>query len=170
MNKESLMVWDLPVRVFHWALVISVFTCILTADADDYLLIHVVAGLLAGFLVLFRIVWGFVGSKYARFSSFKPNISEAITYAKSLFTLKPIHYVGHNPLGALVIYLLLFVIIGTVASGFILYQLEIEAFEDVHEGFGEFLQVLVGLHIAGVIVSGVIHKEKLIKAMFTGKK
>lgn len=170
MDKESVVVWDLPVRIFHWALVISVFTCILTAEFDDYRFIHVDAGLLSGFLVLFRIIWGFVGGKYARFSSFKPNIVEAITYAKSLLALKPIHYVGHNPLGALIIYLLLFVILGTVSSGFVLFQLEIKSFEEIHEGFGEFLQVLVGLHIAGVVVASLIHKEKLIKAMFTGKK
>lgn len=174
-------VWDLPLRIFHWLLVIGFTVAYLTED--ELLDIHVWAGYLVFGLLLFRLVWGFIGNHYSRFSSFLCSPATSIAYLKDVIALKPKRYLGHNPAGAAMIVLLLLSILMTTLSGFAVYGADQGAgplagigsanekiWETLHELFANFSLVLVLGHIAGVVIESFIHKESLAKAMVTGKK
>ncbi len=182
MNTPTLTkVWDLPLRVFHWLLVIGFFVAYLTED--ELLDIHVWAGYLVFGLLVFRLVWGFIGNRYARFASFLCSPMASVAYIKDVVALKPKRYLGHNPAGAAMIVLLLASLLMTVLTGFAVYGADQGAgplasigpanedlWEDLHELFANLTVVLVVLHIAGVAVESFIHKENLAKAMVHGNK
>lgn len=182
MNTEnSIKVWDLPLRIFHWLLVISFSVAFITED--DFLSIHVWAGYLVAGLLIFRLIWGFSGGKYARFTNFLCGPSKAITYFKDAFSLKAKRYIGHNPAGTLMILLLLISLMITTITGFAVYGAEENTgplamismenehlWEEVHEFFANASLVLVFIHIVGVIFESYLHKENLSKAMLTGYK
>lgn len=169
--SQRILVWDIPTRVFHWALALSFAGAFLTAESERYRDLHLALGYLMLGLIVFRLVWGFVGSRYARFSSFTFRPSEIVAYLKSLLRREPKHYLGHNPAGAVAIFLLLGLGIITAISGLLLYQ-EVggEAFEDLHEGAANLMLAVVVIHIAGVVVSSLLHREYLVRAMVTGYK
>lgn len=184
-GQRLVKVWDPLVRLFHWSLVSAFFIAYLTED--DLLDVHVYAGYLIGGLLVFRLIWGFIGSRHARFSDFVKGPGEVIAYLKSMFTLHPKRYLGHNPAGgAMVIALLLSLVMVTV-SGVALYGIEESAgplaaslsgagefwedlAEEVHEFFANFTLLLVALHVAGVMLASLQHKENLAKSMIHGRK
>ena len=114
-EKSMVKVWDIAVRVFHWSLVVLFFVAYFTGDDEDVLHVYAGYGVLA--LVVFRIVWGFVGTQHARFSDFIYGPAATLRYVKSLFSPKPLHYLGHNPLGGWMVVALLLSLIGTCWSG-----------------------------------------------------
>lgn len=121
MGKE-IYVWDRFVRFFHWSLVVLFVTSYLTGDEQET--IHVYSGYAIAVLVFLRVIWGFVGPKYARFSDFVYSPSTVIQYMKSMVKGSPRHYLGHNPAaGAMVIALLLTLVVITL-SGMKLYAVE----------------------------------------------
>lgn len=168
---QRILVWDIPTRVFHWTLALSFAGAFLTAESERYRDLHLALGYLMLGLIAFRLIWGFVGSHYARFSSFTFRPSEIVTYLKSLLRRKPKHYLGHNPAGAVAIFLLLGLGLLISVSGILLY-LEVggEMFEDLHEGASNLMLAVVIIHIAGVVVSSLLHRENLVRAMITGYK
>ena len=168
---SPIRVWDLPTRVFHWSLAISFAGAWLTAESERWRNIHVVLGYTLAGLIVFRIVWGLVGSRYARFGSFVFPPSRMVSYLKSLLSASPEHHAGHNPAGALAIFGLLALGAVTVISGYATFQ-EIggEWLEELHEGAANAMLVLVLIHIAGVVVSSFLHKENLARSMLTGWK
>jgi cytochrome b len=171
LQKSQTLVWDVPVRVFHWLMVVSFAGAYLTAESERWRLIHVTLGYTMGGLVAFRFVWGFVGSRYARFSNFVRGADAVKLYIKSLRTDQPEHHVGHNPAGAVAIVLLLLFTVAIVASGFVVYNdIGGHFFEELHELSANFMLLIVAIHVAGVFVSGWLHKENLVRAMVTGKK
>jgi len=119
---QRILVWDIPTRVFHWLLVLSFAGAYLTAESERYRDIHVVLGYTLLGLIAFRLLWGFFGTRYAQFRSFLFKPDEIVAYALSLFKGKPAHYIGHNPLGSLAIWLLLGLGILTGATGVMLFQ------------------------------------------------
>lgn len=169
--NARILVWDLPTRVFHWSLALSFATAYLTAEIEALHLVHVTAGLLFAALIVFRLIWGVVGSRYARFAEFVRGPGAALAYLRSLFSGRPAHHVGHNPAGAIAIVLLLALGLGTAGAGWLL-QNDIggELFEEVHEVLANTLLALVIVHILGVIVSSLLHRENLARAMLTGVK
>lgn len=216
--KKPVHVWSPLIRIGHWTLVISFFTAYFTED--DFMNLHVWAGYIVGMYLLMRILWGFVGGKYVRFRSFIYSPAKIIGYLKNLITLKPQHYIGHNPAGGAMVIALLVSLIGTTLTGMKLYaveenkgpfaitaqqaQIQIQSvslmseakaedddddeeskvinnghiidkqaeefWEELHELFANLTLLLVFLHVGGVIVSSIVDKEKLVKAMITGKK
>ena len=168
---KKILVWDIPTRVFHWALAISFAGAMITQEMERLRLVHITFGYTMLGLVGFRVIWGMIGTRYARFSSFVPSPKKVFAYIRSLFSRQPMHTLGHNPIGALGIIAMLSLIIGTSVSG-ILLEAEIaeELFEELHEGLANGLLVVVGIHIAGVIFSSLAHKENLIGPMFSGFK
>ena len=171
MSQRSL-VWDVPTRVFHWSLALSFAGAYLSSETERYRDVHVALGYVFFGLILFRLIWGFVGSHYARFSSFSFKPSETIAYVKSLLAKQPAHYVGHNPAGSVAIYLLLALGVMIGVSGILLYW-EVggeEAFEEIHEIAANGMLAVVLVHIAGVFASSLLHKENLVRAMLTGYK
>lgn len=202
-EKSRVKVWDVAVRLFHWSLVVLFFVAYFTGDDVDVLHVYAGYGVLA--LVAFRIVWGFVGTKYARFGDFIYGPAATLRYVKSLFSPKPLHYLGHNPLGGWMVVALLLGLIGTCWSGLEAYGQEghgplaqagaalvssawadddeeagerrhgggedgDEFWEETHEAFSNFTLFLVILHVAGVLVAVVVHRENLVRAMVTGYK
>jgi cytochrome b len=171
MSQRSL-VWDVPTRVFHWSLALSFAGAYITSETERYRDVHVALGYVFFGLILFRLIWGFVGSHYARFSSFSFKPSEISAYVKSLWLKQPAHYVGHNPAGSVAIYLLLALGVMIGVSGILLYW-EVggeEAFEEIHEIAANSMLAVVLVHIAGVFASSLLHKENLARAMLTGYK
>ena len=171
MQKSSIFVWDLPVRVFHWLLAISFTGAFLTAESERFRDLHVVLGYTVLGLLAFRLVWAFIGTRYARLSTFAFGPRDVIAYLRSLLTARPLHYVGHNPAGSWVIYLLVVLGLLTGATGYATYDdIGGEWLEDLHEGTANVMLTLVFVHIAGVLVSSLLHRENLVKAMLTGYK
>jgi cytochrome b len=169
--NQRILVWDVPTRVFHWLLVLSFGGAFLTAESERYRDIHVVLGYTLLGLLGFRLLWGFVGTRYARFRSFLFKPGEVVAYVRSLLGGKPAHYVGHNPAGSAAIWLLLGLGILTAASGVLLFQdIGGEALEEVHELVPNAMLAVVLVHIAGVVVSSLMHRENLVRSMVTGFK
>ena len=184
MTRE-IKVWDPMVRIFHWSLVAAFFFAYFTED--DFLSPHVWAGYTVGGLVLFRVLWGFIGSKHARFSDFVRPPREAIAYLKDELKGQARRYIGHNPAGGANVIALLVSLTFTVVTGLIVYgagecagplsswlcntpEWLPEAGEEIHEFFANFTLFLVVLHVAGVIWSSLLHHENLVAAMWNGRK
>lgn len=177
-------VWDPLVRFGHWVLVAAFFAAYFTED--DLLMVHVWAGYVVGAIVVIRLLWGFVGTRYARFADFVRPPGEALRYIADLVAGKSRRYIGHSPAGGAMVVALLFFIAVTVFSGIVVYGMEEGAgplagwavqhaesediWEEVHEVFANLTLFLVGLHVAGVLYASHAHSENLIKAMFTGRK
>lgn len=181
-TNHSVKVWDLPLRIFHWLLVAGFFVAYLTED--DLLSVHVWAGYLVFGLLVFRLIWGFTGNQYARFSQFICHPVDSIRYIKDAIGLKAKRYLGHNPAGAAMIVLLLLSLLMISVSGFAVYAAEQAAgplagivgpenedfWEESHEFFVNFTLLLVIIHILGVAFESAIHRENLVKSMWNGYK
>jgi cytochrome b len=169
--KSLTFVWDPFVRIFHWSLVTSFAAAWLTGD--DYEKIHIKIGYAILCLICFRLVWGFVGSKYARFSQFVKPPKEVIGYVKDIATGTEKRFIGHNPAGGAMILVLLVGILGLCITGW-MYTTDmfwgVDWVEEVHEFLATALLGCVFFHLVGVLIASVRHKENLVKSMFTGTK
>lgn len=169
--KQRILVWDLPTRLFHWTLALSFAGAYLTAESERWRDIHVLLGYTMLGLIGFRLVWGFAGTRYARFAEFVRGPAAMTRYLRSLAGPQPEHYVGHNPAGAVFIVLLLLLGIASGVSGWMVFEdVGGEWLEEVHEFFSNAMLAAVAVHILGVIASSRLHGENLALAMITGKK
>jgi cytochrome b len=169
--KGPILVWDLPTRVFHWLLAPSFAGAWLTAESERYRDLHVMLGYTLLGLIGFRLVWGFAGSRYARFAAFVRGPAAVTEYLGSLLAGQPQHHVGHNPAGAAAIVLLLALGVAASVSGWAVYEdLGGEWLEEAHELSSNAMLALVLVHILAVLASGLLHGENLVRAMVTGRK
>jgi cytochrome b len=185
MNQtQKINVWDPLVRLFHWTLVGAFIVAFLTED--EWMTLHSYAGYIIAGLLLFRIVWGLIGPRYARFSDFVKSPSNVIAYLKDLTKFRAQRYIGHNPAGGAMIVALLLSLIATTVTGLLAYgsigsgplvdlftaqtSYGSEWLEEIHEFFANFTLLLVVVHVGGVVFESLFHKENLIRAMFTGIK
>jgi len=170
-GKPRVLVWDLPTRLFHWLLALSFIGAYATADGERWRDVHVILGYTAGVLVLFRLAWGVVGTRYARFAEWKASPRRALGYLRSLVSGRPEQHVGHNPAGSLAILGLIALTLATVATGLANYN-EVGGglLEEAHELLANTMLALVVVHIAGVVVGSIVHRENLPGAMLTGRK
>lgn len=165
------LVWDIPVRLFHWLMVLSFAGAYLSAESERWRLLHVTLGYTLAGLVIFRILWGFVGTRYARFSNFVRGPKAVARYVGTLLHKQPEHHTGHNPAGALAILGILGLALLVAVSGWAVYNdVGGDWFEEAHEFAANAMLAIVGIHIAGVLVSSWMHRENLIGAMFSGRK
>ena len=178
----SVNVWDPFIRLFHWSLVMLFFIAYITED--DWLRVHVIAGYCISVLIGSRIIWGLVGSRYARFSQFIKSPATVIAYLKQMLRFKVPHYMGHNPAAAVMIIGLIVSITAICFSGIVIIAAENQGplagtafssinanwMEEIHEFFANFTLLLVFVHIGGVIVSSLLEGENLVRAMITGRK
>jgi len=166
----SIRVWDPIVRVFHWGFAAAVFLALMS---DEDRALHEAAGYAALALVLVRILWGFLGPRHARFSSFVRSPGAVLTYLKDAAGLRARRYLGHNPAGSAMILLLLAMVATAGISGWLS---ETDRFfgvawvEDLHRASANALIALIAFHVAGVVFSSVMHGENLVRAMITGRK
>jgi cytochrome b len=169
--RLRILVWDAPVRIFHWLMVLCFAGAYLTAENDSLRLVHVTLGYTMGGLVAFRLVWGLVGSRYARFSDFVRGPAAVGRYLRSLFAGRPEHHIGHNPAGALGIITLLGATVLLVATGWATdNHVGGDPTEELHEAVANIMLVLVMLHVVAVLASSWLHRENLIGAMLHGHK
>jgi cytochrome b len=184
-TPKQVKVWDPLVRVFHWSL--ASFFLIAYVTEEDFLALHTWAGYAVLGLILVRVLWGFVGTRYARFSSFVFSPRQVVGFLKDTLRLRARRYIGHNPAGGAMILLLLASLLITTVSGIALLGVEEnagplaswfagsgefweDALEGLHEFFANFTVLLVVVHVGGVIVESLLHRENLVRAMFTGFK
>ncbi|MGE5261001.1 MAG: cytochrome b/b6 domain-containing protein [Actinomycetota bacterium] len=164
-------VWDPFVRIFHWSLVASF--AVAWIAGDDWKALHIWAGYAASALIAMRIVWGVVGTRYARFSQFTKSPLAVASYLRDVITGREARYLGHNPAGGAMIMALLVTLTGLCLSGWLLTTdayFGSEFMEDLHEMLANVALALVGLHVAGVALASLHHRENLARAMVTGTK
>ncbi len=168
---QRILVWDWPTRIGHWLMALSFLIAYVTGDSEEWRLVHVMAGGALAGLVIFRLAWGLVGTRHARFAAFLRSPAAAGRYLLRLADGQAEHHTGHNPAGAWAIVALLGLGLLAAASGWPVYQ-EIggEWLEEVHEGVVNGMLAVVCLHLAGVVVGSLAHRENLARAMLTGYK
>lgn len=181
-TARQVLVWDVLVRTFHWTLVVSFFTGFFITDKFP---LHAYAGYTIFCLVLGRILWGFIGSPYARFSAFTYTVKETARYILAAFRMgEAREYLSHNPMGAMMVFAFLTLLLGNAVVGTMLYaaqQLEgplvdivpVEwdvTLETIHFTMAKVLMGLACFHIAGVLWSSYWHRQNYVLAMFTGYK
>lgn len=184
-SARKIRVWDLPVRLFHWVLVGLIVSQIVTVsiggNAMEY---HVLGGYAILTLVVFRIIWGFVGTPTARFTNFVGGPRAVLRYARSLLSAQPEQVVGHNPLGgwsvlAMLISILVQAISGLFADDEIMTTGPLwkfvsndtaSVFNLIHETNAVVLLTLICVHLAAILFYLLRKKENLVKPMFTGSK
>jgi cytochrome b len=175
-----ILLWDLPLRIFHWSLVLAVTTAIVSAKiGGEWMELHGKAGLAIIGLLVFRVTWGIVGSTHARFSNFAPTPAKIRNYLKGKW-----QGIGHNPLGALSVFALLGLLAAQATTGLFsnddisfngpLYVLVEQNVSDRltgwHHQLSNVLFVLLGLHLIAVFFYVIIKRNNLIKPMLTGWK
>jgi len=169
--RPNILVWDLPVRVFHWLLVLCFAGAWLTAESERWRLLHVTLGYTLGGLLAFRVLWGLVGTRHARFADFVRGPRAVLGYLRGLLRGQPEHHVGHNPAGALAIVAMLGLGALIVASGWAVYNdWGGGLLEELHEGAASVMLAVVGVHIAGVVLASRLHHENLVGSMLNGRK
>jgi cytochrome b len=173
--SPGVLVWDAAVRVFHWTMVLCFAGAWLTAESESWRLVHVTLGYTMAGLVAFRLVWGVIGSRHARFASFVRGPAAVGRYLRSLLGGTPEHHVGHNPAGAWAIVALLGLAVVVTAAGWATYNdfsgpWRGDWAEGLHEAAANLMLAVVGVHVAGVIVSSWLHRENLVAAMWHGHK
>lgn len=164
-------VWDPFVRVFHWALAASFAAAWLTSEGWEST--HAAVGYIAGALVALRIVWGVVGPRYARFAQFVRPPATVIAYLRAVRGGTERRYLGHNPAGGAMIVVLLAVVAATAVSGWLLTTDAFwgsEALQHVHSVAADVALALVAVHLCGVALASVRHRENLVRAMVVGAK
>jgi cytochrome b len=165
------LVWDAPQRVFHWLAVLSFAGAWLTAESERWRLVHVTLGYTLAGLVAFRVLWGLVGSRHARFASFVRGPGAVARYLGSLLRGRPEHHVGHNPAGAWAIVALLALAAGVSATGWLHWnQIGGHWLEETHEALANAMLALVAVHVGAVLLSSAVHHENLVGAMVSGRK
>jgi cytochrome b len=191
-------VWDPLVRVFHWGLVAAFATAWLTADEVQP--VHEIAGYTVAGLVAFRLIWGLVGSRHARFARFVKGPGETFAYLGDMVRGTERRYLGHNPAGAAMILALLVTLSGTAFTGWLMEEPDRLAMlpaapnvvaaawadddgdergeggeaegplKEVHETLANLMLLLAALHVGGVVLASFRHHENLARAMVTGDK
>ncbi len=184
-SHQQVRVWDPAVRLFHWGLAGSFLVAYVVED--HWLDLHVLAGYTALALIAFRLIWGMVGTRHARFSDFVRPPREVFTYLRDVVSFRAPHYVGHNPAGGAMVLALLALVVLTGITGLATYGAQEfagplagltaglghdggEFLEETHEVFANLTLLMVFLHLAGVAVASLQHRENLVWSMVTGNK
>ena len=181
-DQPALKVWDPLVRIFHWSL--AVFFLLAYFLEGDWMGLHSHAGYTVALLILFRLLWGFIGSRHARFSDFVASSRGTFSYLVQLARRKAKRYIGHDPAGAAMILALLTGASTTAFTGMSLFAMEGSGplagtfvsswpggvVDDIHELAADFTLTMVAVHVLGVLLASLSHRENLIRSMLTGKK
>jgi cytochrome b len=168
---DKVLIWDWPVRIGHWLLVGAFALAWITGDSEEWRLVHAFAGGTVVGVILFRLLWGLVGTRHARFASFVRGPRAALDYVLGLLRGDASQYAGHNAAGGWAIVALLTLGLLTGASGWLTYQdIGGEWLEEVHEALATGMLAVAAVHVAGVVVSSLAHRENLPRSMLTGLK
>lgn len=173
-NMRNRLIYDLPTRLFHWlfaGLFIAAFLIAKTVDDESPAFsYHMLAGFLLTFIVVLRILWGFIGSKYARLTSFALHPKELTVYFTGILSGDKRKWAGHNPASSWATLAMLALSVGLGVTGYLMASGQKEAFEDVHELLANGFLVIVLMHIAGVVLHAFRHRDGIAMTMFNGEK
>lgn len=184
-ETQQRLVWDLPLRVFHWLLVLSVACSWATGQIGSSVRqYHMWFGYWMLGLLTFRLLWGVFGTRHSRFWSFVPTPASVVRYARDVLAGRASESIGHNPIGSLMIFLMLGLLITQVVSGLfvdddVFYAgpfahavsaKTVKFFEGLHHDVVDWIVVLALLHVAAALYHTYKMKEPIVRAMFTGKK
>lgn len=164
-------VWDPVVRLFHWSLIAGFAVAWFSANQAEGL--HTWVGYGAGGLILLRLIWGVVGTRYARFSSFVKGPIGIARYLRAILQGSEARYIGHNPAGGAMVLALMAGVMGLVVTGWMQFT---DAYygEDwvtnLHSLIAHGLLVMIVVHLCGVALASLRHHENLVRAMITGRK
>jgi len=180
---EKHLIWDLPLRIFHWSFAVVILAGWYTAEQGaDLVEIHMKLGFVAIGLLIFRVLWGVIGPKHARFSQFLPSPKKLLSYLRNSSSQKTIP--GHNPLGAMMVVLMILLISVQAISGLFIdddvfssgpyygsisNELE-KIMRFLHHNTFDFMIAAIGLHLAAVAYYWRVKKQNLVLPMITGKK
>lgn len=172
---KKISVYDLPTRYFHWFFAILFLVAYLIGDTVDdenpLFTYHMLAGLSIIFLLVLRIIWGFIGTSYARFSSFRMNPAELVHYFKDVVLSKTRKYIGHNPASSYAAIVMFICAIGLAITGISMTTGgEKEFYKDIHEVLANIFLITVIFHLVGIAIHHLRHKDTLWSSMFNGKK
>jgi cytochrome b len=183
--SKQFLIWDLPLRIFHWLFAITILASWYTSDQDhDLIELHMQLGFLAIGLIVFRLLWGFIGSKHSRFASFLPTPKQLFSYIKNLTNNKNVTSVGHNPLGSLMVIVMIGLVSLQAVSGLFInddifsagpyYGSVSKEIEQVmmflHHHTFDYMIAAIALHLIAIFYYVRIKKQSLILPMITGKK
>lgn len=179
-SERPVQVWDLPTRIFHWTLLALVLLAWFTGEEEGAAAqIHRYAGEAIAGLIVFRVLWGFIGGEHSRFTDFAAGPSAIADHLRDLFSAKPKRHLGHNPLGGVAVFLLLATVAAIVVTGLFASGEENAGpfagfwglnLSDAHEVLFRILQGLVAVHVLGVVVETLKARDALVPAMITGVK
>ncbi|WP_334061559.1 cytochrome b/b6 domain-containing protein [Alteromonas genovensis] len=179
------LIWDLPTRLFHWLLVLSILAQYVTAELlDDAVQWHFYIGYFTLGLIIFRLLWGIFGPRYAKFSQFVKGPGAVFAYAKTLFDRDSLPSVGHNPLGGWFVVVMIALVLVQAVSGLFMTDdifldgpLRSMAKDDVlsimntlHHLSFDTLVYIIALHIGASVFYGFYKRQKLVPPMISGKK
>ncbi len=172
---KKITVYDLPTRFFHWLfafLFIAAFAIAKAVDDESPLFsYHMLAGLTIAYLLVLRFIWGFTGTAYARFSSFKLNPIELIRYFKDTVVMKTKSYPGHNPASSYAAVIMFACAIGLAVTGILMSTGgENDSLEEIHELLANIFLISVIIHVAGIVFHHFRHRDSLWSSMLDGKK
>lgn len=168
-SPARVLIWDAPQRLAHALLIVCLAGAWLTAERDGARLWHLSFGLCAAGLVVWRLLWGWVGSRHARFADFVRGPGAVVAHLRGLLDGRPEPHAGHNPAGGWAVLALLAFGLLVPASGWLMLQGG-ERFEDLHEALAQGWLVLVGVHVAAVLLTGWRLRQNLVRAMVDGRK
>lgn len=169
-QPAEVRVWDPLVRLFHWGLVAAFATAWLSEEGRR---LHEYAGYLALGLIAVRVLWGFIGTRHARFADFVVGPRAVLAYLGRLATGRAPRHLGHNPAGGAMVLALMALVVLTGLSGWLSTTdafWGVEWVEEAHEALADLTLILVFAHVAGVIVTSLKDRENLVRAMITGRK
>jgi cytochrome b len=170
-HKQMVLVWDLPVRVFHWLLVISFTGAWLSSDSEAQQMLHYAFGYSACALVVFRIFWGIAGTRYARFTEFMKGPTATFQHIKSILAGKDNPELGHNPAGALAMILLMVLVLLIGLTGYWgVKEFLGDLMSEAHEVISKLAFMVIAVHVGAAALMSYLQKENLVKSMVTGKK
>lgn len=171
-SEKSILVWELPIRLFHWALAASVILNYFVLETGSKE--HRYLGYFACALIVLRILWGIFADKpYSQLKNFWPTRASLTAYVKALLKNQPPRHLTHNPLAALMMITLCLLVFALGVSGFLMrtdYFWGEEWLEEVHEIFANLLMFLSLMHALAAIIESFRHKENLVFSMIHGKK
>ena len=165
-EPERIRVWDPFIRIFHWGLAGAVLIAFLTEDELQGL--HNWAGYSVLGLIAARILWGVIGPSHARFTDFVHGPRATLAYLGDILRGHPTRYLGHNPAGAAMAIALIIGLIATALTG--VATLDNEGMEDIHEAIAYGTLFLIPVHLLGVALASLQHRENLVRGMINGYK
>lgn len=169
-RAPAIPVWDLGIRIFHWSLVAAIAYELVFKPGTWT---HNTLGYFVLALIGFRLIWGFIGTRHARFADFVTSPATTLRYLSDVLRGHPARFIGHNPAGAAMVLALLFMVTFTAGTGWAMTTDALwgeEWIEELHEAAAYATVGLVVFHVIGVILASWQHRENLVRAMITGRK